>query len=109
MPIYEYYCTDCGHEFELTQKITDNPIRKCQKCGKLKAKRMISQTAFVLKGTGWYVTDYSGKKAAPKSEKARSSDSDTSDSSSADKPSDVKSSDKSSNKSSDKNKKAANA
>jgi predicted nucleic acid-binding Zn ribbon protein len=44
------------------QKITDPPIRKCEKCGQLKSKKMISQTSFVLKGSGWYVTDYGGKK-----------------------------------------------
>jgi predicted nucleic acid-binding Zn ribbon protein len=44
------------------QKFTDPPIRKCEKCGRLKAKKMISQTSFVLKGSGWYVTDYGGKK-----------------------------------------------
>ncbi len=63
MPIYEYHCNECGHEFEVMQKINDRPIRKCEKCGRLKAKRMISQTSFILKGSGWYVTDYSGKKA----------------------------------------------
>ncbi len=62
MPIYEYYCKACGHEFELIQKITDRPIRKCEECGKLQARRKISQTSFVLKGSGWYVTDYGGKK-----------------------------------------------
>ena len=87
MPIYEYYCSECGHEFELMQKITDRPVRKCKKCGRMKAKRMISQTAFVLKGTGWYVTDYSGKKANPVKSRSEASDgssetsSDSSDSS----------------------------
>jgi putative FmdB family regulatory protein len=60
MPIYEYYCNGCGHEFELIQKITDHPVRKCEKCGKLKAKRKISHSSFVLKGSGWYTTDYGG-------------------------------------------------
>ena len=64
MPIYEYYCDACGHEFEVMQKITDRPIRKCEKCKKLKAKRSISKTSFVLKGSGWYVTDYGGANAS---------------------------------------------
>ena len=68
MPIYEYTCGACGHEFEVLQKITDKPVRKCEKCGKLKAARHISQTSFVLKGTGWYTTDYAGKKAHGKTE-----------------------------------------
>lgn len=62
MPIYEYRCEACGHEFELMQKITERPVRKCEACGRLKAKRMISQTSFILRGSGWYVTDYKGKK-----------------------------------------------
>jgi putative FmdB family regulatory protein len=63
MPIYEYTCKACGHEFEVIQKINDKPIRKCEACGRLKAERHISQTSFLLKGTGWYTTDYAGHKA----------------------------------------------
>jgi putative FmdB family regulatory protein len=62
MPIYEYRCDACGHEFEVMQKMSDGPIRKCEACGRLKVKRLVSQTSFVLKGSGWYVTDYAGKK-----------------------------------------------
>ncbi len=64
MPIYEYHCDSCGHEFEAMQKITDKPLQKCEKCGKNKAKRFISRTSFVLKGSGWYVTDYAGAKSS---------------------------------------------
>ncbi|MCK9464022.1 MAG: zinc ribbon domain-containing protein [Proteobacteria bacterium] len=63
MPIYEYTCKACGHEFEVIQKISDKPIRKCEACGRLQAERHISQTSFLLKGTGWYTTDYAGHKA----------------------------------------------
>ena len=63
MPIYEYHCRACGHEFEVIQKITDRPIRKCEACGRLQAKRGISQTSFVLKGSGWYATDYGNHKS----------------------------------------------
>jgi putative FmdB family regulatory protein len=63
MPLYEYRCGACGHVFEVLQKIGDRRIRKCEACGRLKAKRAISQTSFVLKGSGWYVTDYGGRKA----------------------------------------------
>ena len=75
MPIYEYYCTSCGHEFEVMQKITDRPIKKCEACGKLKAKRAISKTSFVLKGSGWYVTDYGGAKPSSASRDNASKDS----------------------------------
>ena len=78
MPIYEYHCEACGHEFEVMQKITDVPIRKCEKCGKMKAKRSISRTSFVLKGSGWYVTDYGGANASnrPSTKPPHSSDGD---------------------------------
>lgn len=59
MPIYEYQCQKCG-PFETTQRITDKPLRKCPTC-KGKVKKLISNTSFQLKGTGWYVTDYARK------------------------------------------------
>jgi putative FmdB family regulatory protein len=59
MPIYEYQCQKCG-TFEATQKITDKPLAKCPTC-KGKVKKLISNTSFQLKGTGWYVTDYARK------------------------------------------------
>ncbi|MBI2891502.1 MAG: zinc ribbon domain-containing protein [Nitrospirae bacterium] len=57
MPIYEYSCSSCRHTFEKVQKITAPGSARCPKCGKA-ARRQISQTSFVLKGTGWYKTDY---------------------------------------------------
>ncbi len=71
MPIYEYRCEDCGHEFEVIQRFSDEPISVCEGCGKEKAKRLISQTSFVLKGSGWYATDY-GRKGANKEKETRS-------------------------------------
>ena len=59
MPIYEYACEHCG-VFEEMQRITDPPLAKCPKC-KRKVRRLISQTSFQLKGSGWYVTDYARK------------------------------------------------
>jgi putative FmdB family regulatory protein len=59
MPIYEYQCQKCG-TFESTQRITDKPLAKCPTC-KGKVKKLISNTSFQLKGTGWYVTDYARK------------------------------------------------
>ena len=67
MPVYEYQCAACGHEFEREQRISEDPIKKCPKCGKSKAKRLISRTSFVLKGGGWYGDLYSSAK--PGSEK----------------------------------------
>ena len=59
MPIYEYQCQKCG-TFEVTQRITEKPLGKCPTC-KGKVKKLISNTSFQLKGTGWYVTDYARK------------------------------------------------
>jgi putative FmdB family regulatory protein len=59
MPIYEYQCQKCG-QFEVTQRITEKPLGKCPTC-KGKVKKLISNTSFQLKGTGWYVTDYARK------------------------------------------------
>lgn len=60
MPIYEYKCRDCGKEFEVMQRITAEPLTKCEACsGQL--DKLISQSAFVLKGTGWYKTDFADK------------------------------------------------
>jgi putative FmdB family regulatory protein len=67
MPIYEYSCRECGG-FEVTQKITDKPLTRCPAC-KGKVKKLISNTSFQLKGTGWYVTDYARKEKAPKEKK----------------------------------------
>jgi putative FmdB family regulatory protein len=64
MPIYEYSCPTCG-EFEVTQRITDAPLKKCPTC-KSKVRKLISSTSFQLKGSGWYATDYGGKKEAGK-------------------------------------------
>ena len=59
MPIYEYSCQKCG-TFEVTQRITEKTLGKCPTC-KSKVKKLISNTSFQLKGTGWYVTDYARK------------------------------------------------
>lgn len=60
MPIYEYECQKCGEVTEVMQRITDDPLTTCETCGG-EIKRLISNTSFVLKGTGWYATDYAGK------------------------------------------------
>ena len=56
MPIYEYECGKCG-VFETSQRISDAPLTKCPTCRR-KVRRLISNTSFQLKGSGWYVTDY---------------------------------------------------
>jgi putative FmdB family regulatory protein len=61
MPIYEYVCEKCNSHLEIIQKITEEQLTTCPDC-KGQLKKMISNTSFVLKGTGWYVTDYAAKK-----------------------------------------------
>lgn len=60
MPFYEYECTKCNNQVEIFQKVSDPPIRKCELCNG-KMKKLISQSTFHLKGSGWYVTDYKSK------------------------------------------------
>ena len=61
MPIYEYSCQKCHARIEVMQKITDKPLKRCQSCGG-KLEKEWSPTSFQFKGSGWYVTDYAGKK-----------------------------------------------
>lgn len=61
MPIYEYFCEKCGDKFEHLQGFSDKPLRKCKKCGG-RLRKLVSECSFHLKGSGWYVTDYGGKK-----------------------------------------------
>ena len=58
MPIYEYACQKCGHEFDALQKVSDGPLKKCPECGALRLRRLVSAPQFRLKGTGWYETDF---------------------------------------------------
>lgn len=72
MPVYEYRCVRCNEEFEVMQRITDNPLSTCKLCGG-ELKKLITNTSFVLKGSGWYVTDYPSpdrKKAMEEKKKA---------------------------------------
>ncbi|SHJ87519.1 putative regulatory protein, FmdB family [Desulfatibacillum alkenivorans DSM 16219] len=71
MPIYEYECTECGKTMEALQKFSDDPLTTCEFCsGKL--RKLISNSSFHLKGTGWYVTDYAGKNASASKDKTES-------------------------------------
>ena len=61
MPIYEYECKNCHHRFEQLQKISEEPPYTCPKCNEPKLAKLISNTSFQLKGTGWYATDFKNK------------------------------------------------
>ena len=73
MPVYEYKCTKCNQNFEVMQSIKDSPLSVCSACGG-KLKKLITSTSFVLKGGGWYVSDYpsSERKKALDAEKPSS-------------------------------------
>jgi putative FmdB family regulatory protein len=75
MPIYEYKCDECGHQLEAIQKFSDDPLSECPKCKKQALKKMLSASAFHLKGSGWYETDFknSGSKAEKKAASSNTS------------------------------------
>ena len=70
MPIYEYKCNKCG-VFEAIQGIKEAPLKKCPTC-KSKVERQMSRGSFILKGSGWYATDYA-KKSTPSTTESDSS------------------------------------
>ncbi len=70
MPIYEYQCDKCGEIFEVLQKHSDPPP-KSHSCGSRKVHRVMSRSSFILKGTGWYITDYGRKDQGGESAKAK--------------------------------------
>ena len=62
MPIFEYVCDKCDHEFETLQKVSEPPLKICEACGKKGLRKKISAAGFRLSGSGWYETDFkSGK------------------------------------------------
>jgi putative FmdB family regulatory protein len=75
MPVYEYECQKCNQITEAMQKFSDPPLTKCPHCaGRL--RKMISRSAFHLKGSGWYVTDYARKgDSAPLGKKVKPAES----------------------------------
>ncbi|MDM7997943.1 MAG: zinc ribbon domain-containing protein [Acidobacteriota bacterium] len=84
MPIYEYQCTKCGEVFEAFQKITDDPLTQCRFC-QARVEKLISQSTFQLKGSGWYLTDYAKKNSSGSGERSKTN-------STAEKPSETKTS-----------------
>jgi putative FmdB family regulatory protein len=79
MPIYAYKCTDCGHEKEVLQKITDAPLRDCPQCGHASMAKMVTAAGFHLKGSGWYATDFRNKDSGGKNGKSETKTDSTSD------------------------------
>ena len=85
MPTYDYVCDHCGHEWELFQSITAEPVKKCPECGRRRARRLFGTgAAIVFKGSGFYQTDYRSesykKRAAEEKKQAEKASSSGSDS-----------------------------
>jgi len=83
MPIYEYRCLDCNHEFERMLKFSDPPLETCPICEGT-VQKLISRSTFHLKGDGWYVTDYARKSGNDDKGEAKSTSETSSASSSSD-------------------------
>lgn len=66
MPLYEYECLKCGKRMEILQRMDEAPLAACPECGG-EVKKLFSAPAFQFKGSGWYVTDYAGKKGGTES------------------------------------------
>jgi putative FmdB family regulatory protein len=73
VPTYEYECTSCRRTFEVRQRISEPPLETCETCGGV-VRRLLSPAPFILKGKGWYVTDYpsASRKKAMDAEKSTS-------------------------------------
>lgn len=76
MPTYSYLCDGCGGTFELEQRISEDPVKKCSLCGKPQARRQIVSGNFILKGGGWYSDGY-GSSGSKSSSSSSSSSSDS--------------------------------
>lgn len=58
MPIYEYQCERCAHQFETMQKLSEPVLTDCPECGESALRKLVSRVTFRLKGSGWYETDF---------------------------------------------------
>ncbi len=83
MPIYEYQCAACEHQFEKLQKMSDQPLVDCPACEKPELKKLVSAAGFQLKGSGWYATDFKNSGQSKKSAESKSSDSSSNSSNSS--------------------------
>ncbi len=103
MPFYEYACDKCESEFEIEQRITEDPLKSCPKCRSRRIKRLISRTSFALKGGGWYADGYTANGGDKKTSRDSAAAAGASESAS---PSDASGSEKTKAASASKDKKA---
>jgi putative FmdB family regulatory protein len=75
VPTYDYRCDQCDRTFEVRQRISEEPLRTCERCGGA-VRRLLAPAPFILKGGGWYVTDYpsEGRKKGMEAEKKSTAD-----------------------------------
>ena len=79
MPLYEYRCDRCGERTEVIQTLSERPLKICPHCGERALRKMLSAPAIQFKGSGWYVTDYAGKKGEAKESGSEGSGGDSAD------------------------------
>ena len=77
MPTYEYECTKCGHNFEVFQAMSDEPLKTCTKCGKEVRRLIFGGAGVIFKGSGFYVTDKGKNKASASLGKTQSKPAET--------------------------------
>ncbi len=77
MPIYEYQCDDCGASFEVMQKMSDDPLEVCERCGG-RLRKVLHPVAIHFKGSGFYTTDYGRSSSRAAGSRDSSSDGDSS-------------------------------
>ena len=93
MPTYEYRCRDCGHSFDIVQKMSDDQLTHCPECGG-ELRKVFTAPAISFKGSGFYATDHGSKGKKPTGgDTSEKKDSSTSDGASDTKKSDSKKSD----------------
>jgi len=67
MPIYQFQCDNCGHEFEAIMRVDSTWVEACPRCNQHSVKKIIGRSNFQLKGSGWYETDFKNSKPKPDS------------------------------------------
>ena len=75
MPIYEYQCESCAHQFETMQKLSEAVLTDCPECGESALKKLVSRVSFRLKGSGWYETDFKSDNQRNVADSAKSEES----------------------------------
>jgi putative FmdB family regulatory protein len=78
MPTYEYRCRDCGHSFDIVQKMSDDPLTHCPKCGG-ELRKVFAPPAISFKGSGFYATDHGKNTKQSGGEKKKDGDAGTSE------------------------------